>query len=158
MRKARRSSTGIAAIAAKEIITVRTCIPGSRLANPLIVCERLPPLDFSRYNEPWLLCIMRAYGVFFFFSFFFFSIFLFSHTLDSQGLARKKKTLESFTICTMYSYEVRTYVRRIRLRAKNGLWSIYITDSYHVIPPLFEISLHPTLSYPTHYTTLLISS
>lgn len=81
-RKSRRSSTGIAAIAAKEIITVRTCIPGSRLANPLIVCERLPPLDFSRYNEPWLLGIMRAYGVFFFF-FFLFSFFLFFYFYGS---------------------------------------------------------------------------
>lgn len=109
-RKSRRSSTGIAAIAAKEIITVRTCIPGSRLANPLIVCERLPPLDFSRYNEPWLLCIMRAYGVFFFFSFFFFSIFLFSHTLDSQGLARKKKHSKAlpYVLCIRTRY-VRTY-------------------------------------------------
>lgn len=111
-RKSRRSSTGIAAIAAKKIITVRTCIPGSRLANPLIVCERLPPLDFSRYNEPWLLCIMRAYGVFFFFFFLFFYFSIFPDSRLARS-GKKKKTLESFTICTMYSYEVRTYVRRI---------------------------------------------
>lgn len=47
---------------------------------------------------------------FFFFLFFYFSIFPYSRLARS---GKRKKIIESFIICTMYSYEVRTYVRRI---------------------------------------------